>query len=75
MPLFPNSHLSLESVLVVLSGIAKKGDCKVMIYKDVVCWLLFRTKFDCNLFNLLYPVFVVRFDCKGCVLKKESVKT
>ena len=27
------------------------------------------------LFNLLYPVFVVRFDCKGCMLKRESVKT
>ena len=27
------------------------------------------------LFNLLYPVFIVGFDCKGCVLKRESVKT
>ena len=27
------------------------------------------------LFNLLYPVFVVRFDCKGYVLERESVKT
>ena len=27
------------------------------------------------LFNLLYPVFIVRFDCKGCVIEKESVKT
>ena len=27
------------------------------------------------LFNLLYPVFVVGFDCKGCVLERESVKT
>ena len=27
------------------------------------------------LFNLLYLVFIVRFDCKGCVLKRESVKT
>ena len=28
-----------------------------------------------NLFNLLYPIFVVRFDCKGCMLERESVKT
>ena len=27
------------------------------------------------LFNFLYPVFIVGFDCKGCVLKRESVKT
>ena len=27
------------------------------------------------LFNLLYPVFVLGFDCKGCVLERESVKT
>ena len=27
------------------------------------------------IFNLLYPVFIVGFDCKGCVLKRESVKT
>ena len=27
------------------------------------------------LFNLLYPVFIVGFHCKGYVLKRESVKT
>ena len=27
------------------------------------------------LFNLMYPVFVVGFDCKGCVMEKECVKT
>ena len=27
------------------------------------------------LFNLLYPVFIVRFICKGCVIERESVKT
>ena len=27
------------------------------------------------LFNLLYPVFIVGFDCKGCELERESVKT
>ena len=27
------------------------------------------------LFNLLYPIFIVGFDCKGCVLEKECVKT
>ena len=28
-----------------------------------------------NLFNLLYPVFIVGFDCKDCVIERESVKT
>ena len=27
------------------------------------------------IFNLVYPVFIVGCDCKGCVLEKESVKT
>ena len=27
------------------------------------------------IFNLVYLVFIVGFDCKGCVLKRESVKT
>ena len=27
------------------------------------------------LFNLIYPVFVVRIYCKGCVIVKESVMT
>ena len=25
------------------------------------------------LFNLLYPVFIVGFNCKGCVIERESV--
>ena len=49
--------------------------CKVVIYKFVLCWLLFRAKFDCILFNLLYLVFVVGIYCKGCVIVRESVKT
>ena len=27
------------------------------------------------LFNLLYLVFIVGFNCKGCVIKREYVKT
>ena len=27
------------------------------------------------LFNLLYPIFIVGFYCKGCVIEKEYVKT
>ena len=27
------------------------------------------------IFNLLYLVFIVGFDCIGCVLERESVKT
>ena len=28
-----------------------------------------------SLFNLLYPVFIIRFGSKGCVIERESVKT
>ena len=27
------------------------------------------------IFNLLYLVFIVRFDCKGCVIGRENAKT
>ena len=27
------------------------------------------------LFNLLYPVFIVGFNFKGCVIERENVKT
>ena len=27
------------------------------------------------IFNLVYPVFIVGCECKGCVLERESVKT
>ena len=27
------------------------------------------------LFNILYPVFIVGFHCKACVLERECVKT
>ena len=27
------------------------------------------------LFNLLYPVFIVGFNCKGCVIEREYMKT
>ena len=53
----------------------QEKDCKVVIYKYVLCWLLFHVKFDCNLFNLVYPVFVVGICCKGYVIVKENVKT
>ena len=46
-----------------------------MLFKYVFCWFLFRAKFDCNLFNLMYHVFVVGIYCKGCEIMRESVKT
>ena len=27
------------------------------------------------IFNLLYPVFIMGFGCKGCVLERKCVKT
>ena len=27
------------------------------------------------LFNLLYPVFIMGFNCKGCVIERECMKT
>ena len=49
------------------------GDCKVVIYNYVFCWLLFRALIVI-LFNLLYPVFIMEFNCKGCVIEREYVK-
>ena len=27
------------------------------------------------LFNPVYPIFIVGFDCRGCVIERECVKT
>ena len=42
-----------------------------MIYKDVVCWVLFRTKFDCNFTQSFVPVFIVGFDCNGLCVRER----
>ena len=48
---------------------------KVVIYNYVFCWLYFVLNFIVISFNLLYPVFIVGFNCKSCVIKRECVKT
>ena len=52
-----------------------KGYCKVVIYNYVFCRLYFVPNLIVISFNLLYPVFIVRFNCKGCAIEKECVKT
>ena len=32
-----------------------KENCKVVIFKYVFCWLLFRAKFDCNFIQSYVP--------------------
>ena len=49
------------------------GDCKVVIYKYLVCWLLFRAKFDYNFIQSFVPYIYCGFDCKGCVIGRERV--
>ena len=49
------------------------GGCKFVIYKYVFCWLLFVPNLIVIIFNLLYHVFIVWFDCKDCVLERERV--
>ena len=45
LPLFLNSRLSLEFCYrVFCHGIAKGGDCKVVIYNYILCWLYFMKK-------------------------------
>ena len=45
--------------------------CKVVIYKYVFCWFYSVPNLIVILFNLVYPVFIVGCDCKGCVLERE----
>ena len=59
MPLFANSRLSLESVLGFCHGIAKGGDCKVVIYNCVFVGFYSVPNLIVILFNPLYPVFIV----------------
>ena len=75
MPLFPNSRLSLESVLGVLSRNSQRESCKVVIYNYIFVDFNSVPNLIVILFNLIYLVFHVGFICKGCVREKESVKT
>ena len=42
-----------------------------------MCFVGFNSVPNLNviLFNLLYPVFILEFNCKGCVIEREYVKT
>ena len=64
---FINYIISLRSVL-------EKGciaSCKVVIYKYVFFGFYSVPNLIVSLFNFLYPVFIVGFDCKGCVIERE----
>ena len=46
--------------------------CKVVIYKFVFCWLLFRAKFDCNYFQSCVSCIYCGMWLRGlCVRKRE----
>ena len=45
--------------------------CKVVIYKFVFVGFYSMPNLIVIIFNLVYPVFIVGFDCKGCVLERE----
>ena len=48
--------------------------CKVVIYKYVFFVGFYSMpNLIVILFNLVYPVFIVGCDCKGCVLERERV--
>ena len=52
---------------------AENGVCKVVIYNYGFSWLYSIPNLIVILFNLLYHVFIVGFDCKGCVIERERV--
>ena len=66
-----------EKTLLVMSlnELLAESICKVVIYKYVFCWLYSVPNLIVISFNMLYPVFIVGFNCKGCVIKREDVKT
>ena len=55
---------------VFCHGIAKEGDCKVVIYNYVFVGFNSVPNLIVILFNLIYRVFHVGFICKGCVRKR-----
>ena len=53
----------------------KSNLCKVVIYNYVFVGFNSEPNVILILFNLMYPVFHVSFICKGCVWKRECMKT
>ena len=59
-----------KTQLWLLYGLVKGGDCKVVIYNYVSCWFYFMPNFIVISFNMLYPVFIVGFNCKDYVIER-----
>ena len=61
---------------MVICGVIRCGKmCKVVIYNYVFFGFNSMSTMIVILFNLLYTVFTMRFNCKGCVIERESVET
>ena len=59
---------SIVCYRVFCHGIAKGGDCKVVIYNYVLCWLYSMTKSVIIALNL-FPCIFVGFYCIGFSIK------
>ena len=46
-------------------------ECKVIIYNYVFVGFYSVPNLIVIVFNRLYPVFIVGFDCKGCVIERK----
>ena len=56
-------------------SISKEDIFKVIIYNYIFVGFNSVPNLIVILLNLMYPIFHVRFICKGCVWERESVKT
>ena len=70
----PKKPLSLSLILIKNPNLIFYFDrYSVKLWFTTMCFFGFNSvpNLIVILFNLLYPVFIVRFDCKGCVIERE----
>ena len=67
--------LMFKFVIMFLCVLVQNELYKVMIYNYCFVGFYSVPNLIVILLNLLYPVFIVGFNCKGCVIVRENVKT
>ena len=67
--------LMFKFVIMFLCVLVQNELYKVMIYNYCFVGFYSVPNLIVIIFNLLYPIFIMEFDCKGCVLERECVKT
>ena len=64
-------ELMFKFVIMFMCVLVQNELCKVVIYNYCFVGFYSVPNLIVILFNLLYPIFIVGFNCKGCMIASE----